>query len=85
VTGREIQPHDITNTGTTPKNGHDGWSFPFEICSFLKAARLMKFSDAPPSIKMWYNLTLAMARETSSGTMLLLVLGLPPQFLGARS
>jgi hypothetical protein len=68
VTEREMQPRDITDTELTPANGCDGWSFPIAICSFLKAARLMRLSAAPPSIKTWYNLTLAMVGETSSGS-----------------
>jgi hypothetical protein len=51
VTGREIQPRDITGTGPTPENGHDGLNFDIGICSFLKAAKLMRFSAAPPSIR----------------------------------
>jgi hypothetical protein len=66
VTGREIQPRGITDTGPTPENGRDGWSFPIGICSFLKAARQMRLSAAPPSIKTWYSLMLAMVGETSS-------------------
>jgi hypothetical protein len=66
VTGREIQPCSITNTRPTPVNGCDGWSFPIGIYSFLKAVRLMRLSAAPLCIKMWYNLMLAMVRETSS-------------------
>jgi hypothetical protein len=41
VIGREIQPHDITDTWLTPRNGHEGWSFDIRICSFMNAARLM--------------------------------------------
>jgi hypothetical protein len=68
VIGREMQPHDITGIGPTPKNGCDGWSFPIGICSFLKAARLMRLRVAPPSIKTLCSLTLEMVGETSSGT-----------------
>jgi hypothetical protein len=67
VTRREIQRCGITDTGSTPKNGHDGWSFPIGIYNFLKAARLMRLSATPPSIKTWYNLVLAMVGEISSG------------------
>jgi hypothetical protein len=67
VTGREMQPCGITTTGPTPENGRDGWRFPIGICSFLKATRLMRLRTAPPSIKTWYNLTLVMVGETSSG------------------
>jgi hypothetical protein len=70
VTGREMQPRGITDTGPTPENEHDDWSFPIGICSFLKAARLMRLRVAPPSIKMWYSLTLEMVGETSSGSCL---------------
>jgi hypothetical protein len=68
VTEREIQPRGVTNTGPTLENGHDGWSFPIGIYSFLKAARLMRLRAAPPSIKTWYSLTLEMVGETSSGS-----------------
>jgi hypothetical protein len=37
VTRREMQSRGITDTGTTPENEHDGWSFPIGIYSFLKA------------------------------------------------
>jgi hypothetical protein len=70
LTGREMQPRGITNTEQTPENRRDDWSFPIRICSFLKVARLMRLSVAPPSIKTWYNLTLAMVGETSSGSCL---------------
>jgi hypothetical protein len=66
VTGREMQPHGVTETGPTPENGCDGWRFPISIYSFLKAARLMRLRVAPPSIKLWYSLTLEMVGETSS-------------------
>jgi hypothetical protein len=68
VTGREMQSHGVTDTGPTPENGHDGWSFPIGICSFLKAARLMRLRVTPPSIKTWYNMTLEMVRKTSRGS-----------------
>jgi hypothetical protein len=51
VTGREMQPRDITDTRPTPESGRDSWSFPIGICSFLKAIRLMRLRAAPPSIK----------------------------------
>jgi hypothetical protein len=70
MTGREMQLHGMTNTGPTPENSCDGWSFPIRIYSFLKAARLMRLSAAPQSIKTWYNLTMAMVGETSSGSYL---------------
>jgi hypothetical protein len=54
VTGRELQPRGVTNTGPTLENGRDGWSYPIGICIFLKAARLMSLRAAPPSIKTWY-------------------------------
>jgi hypothetical protein len=68
VTGREIQPRGITETGPTPENGRDDWSFDINICSFLKAAKLIRFSASPPSIRTWYNLMLTMVGETSSGS-----------------
>jgi hypothetical protein len=68
VTGREMQPRGVTDTRPAPENGYDSWSFPIGICSFLKAARLMRLRAAPPSIKTWYNLTLEMVGETSSGS-----------------
>jgi hypothetical protein len=70
VTGREMQPRGVTNTGPTLENGRDGWSFPIGICSFLKVTRLMRLRAAPSSIKMWYNLTLEMVGQTSSGSYL---------------
>jgi hypothetical protein len=54
--------------GPTLENGHDGWSFDIDICSFLKAAKLIKFRAAPPSIRTWYRWTLTMVGETSSGS-----------------
>jgi hypothetical protein len=68
MTGREIQSCGITDTRPTLENGRDDWSFPIEIYSFLKAARLMRLSTTPPSIKTCYNLMLAMVGETSSGS-----------------
>jgi hypothetical protein len=68
VIGREKQPHSITNTKPTPENGCDNWSFLIGICNFLKAARLMRLRAAPPSIRTWYNLLLAMVGETSNGS-----------------
>jgi hypothetical protein len=50
-TGREMQPHRVTDTGPTPENGRDSWSFSIGICNFLKATRLMRLRAAPPSIK----------------------------------
>jgi hypothetical protein len=77
VTRREIQPRGITRTRPTPENGCDGWSFDIGICSFLKAAKLIRFSAAPPSIRIRYNLMLMMVREMSSGSCLapLMLLG----------
>jgi hypothetical protein len=74
VIGREMQPRGITDTGPTPENGCDGWSFPIGICSILKAVRLMRLRAAPPSIKTWYSLTLEMVRETNSGSRLALAM-----------
>jgi hypothetical protein len=68
VTGREIQPCGITDTGPTLENGCDGWSFPIEIYNFLKVAGLMRLSATPQSIMMWYSLTLVMVGETSIGS-----------------
>jgi hypothetical protein len=68
VIGREIQPCGITGTEPTPENGHDGWSFIIGIYNFLKAAKLIRFSAAPLSIRTWYNLMLTMVGETSSGS-----------------
>jgi hypothetical protein len=47
VTGREMQPRGVTDTGPTPEKGRDGWSFPIDIYNFLKAARLMRLRVAP--------------------------------------
>jgi hypothetical protein len=68
VIGREMHLRGMTSTGPTLENGHDGWSFNISICSFLKAAKLIRFSAAPPSIRMWYSLMLTMVGETSSGS-----------------
>jgi hypothetical protein len=68
VTGREMHLCGMTGIGPTSENGCDGWSFDIGICSFLKAAKLIRFSAAPPSIRTWYNLTLMMVEETSSGS-----------------
>jgi hypothetical protein len=61
------------------ENGHDGQSFDISICSFLKAAKLIRCSTAPPSIRTCYGLTLMMVRKTSSGTCL------PPAMLLGQS
>jgi hypothetical protein len=66
VIGREIQSRGITRIGPTPKSGRDSWSFDIGICSFLKATKLIRFSDAPPLIRMWYVFMLMMVGETSS-------------------
>jgi hypothetical protein len=52
--------------GPTPENGCDGWRFPISICSFFKAARLIRLRVAPPLNKTWYSLTLVMVGETRS-------------------
>jgi hypothetical protein len=65
---REIQPRGITGIRPTPENGCNSWSIDIGICSFLKAAKLMRFSTAPPSIRVWYILMLMMVGETSSGS-----------------
>jgi hypothetical protein len=66
VTRREIHPHGMTSTGPILENGRDGWSIDIGICSFLKAAKLVKFSNAPPSIMTWYNVMLTMVGEASN-------------------
>jgi hypothetical protein len=68
VTGREIQPHGITNIGPTLENGSEGWSFDIRIHSFLKAARLIRLRAASPSIRTWYMSILVMVGETISGS-----------------
>jgi hypothetical protein len=67
VSRREIQRHGITGTGPTPENGSGSWSFDISICSFLKAAKLIRFSAAPPSIRMWYIMMLMMVRGRRAG------------------
>jgi hypothetical protein len=54
--------------GPKPENGCEGESLDMGICSFWKAARLMRLRAAPPSVRMWYSLTLVMVRETTSGS-----------------
>jgi hypothetical protein len=61
----------------TPKNGHEGESLDMGICSFWKASRLMRLGTGPPSIRTWYNLTLAMVGEMTNGSYLA-----PAMFLG---
>jgi hypothetical protein len=68
VIEREIHPHGMIGTGSTSENRCDGWSFNIGIFSFLKATKLIRFSAAPPSIKMWYNLMLMMVGVTSCGS-----------------
>jgi hypothetical protein len=68
VTGREMHLHGMTGTGPTHENGCDGWSFDIGIYRFLKAAKLIRFSVVPSSIRIWYSLTLMMVKETSSGS-----------------
>jgi hypothetical protein len=70
VTGREIQPRGITDTRPTSENGREGWSFDIRICSFFKAARLIRLRVAPPSIRTWYNLMLVMVGEAISESCL---------------
>jgi hypothetical protein len=62
---------------TVLENGCEGAILDIGIYNFSKAARLMRLRDAPPSTIMWYNLTLAMAGETSSWSCLA-----PAMFLG---
>jgi hypothetical protein len=52
--------------GPTLKNGREGESLDMGICSFCKAARLMRLRVVPPSIRTWYSLMLAMIGETTS-------------------
>jgi hypothetical protein len=66
VTGREIHLCRMTGTKPTPKNGRDNWSFDIGIYNFFKAAKLIRFSATPSSIRMWYSLTLMMVGERSS-------------------
>jgi hypothetical protein len=68
VIRREIQLRGINDTGPTPENGRDGWSLDIGICSFMKAARLMRLRAAPPSIRTWYNLMLTMVGEMINGS-----------------
>jgi hypothetical protein len=63
-------PHGMMEPRPTPKNGRDGASLDMEICSFWKAARLMRLRAAPPSIRTCYSLTLAMVGEVTTGSML---------------
>jgi hypothetical protein len=51
-----------------PKNWREGGSLDMGICIFWKAAKLMRLRAALPSIRMWYNLMLAMVGETTSGS-----------------
>jgi hypothetical protein len=51
MTGRNIQPREITGIGPIPENGRNGWSFDISIYNFLKATKLIRFSAAPPSIR----------------------------------
>jgi hypothetical protein len=68
----------MTDSKPTPENGHEGVGLEIKICSFLKAARLMRLRAAPPSTRIWYNLMLAMVGEMSSRSCLALAM-----FLGA--
>jgi hypothetical protein len=77
ITRREILPCEMMEPEPTPENGREGESLDMEICNFWKAARLMRLKTAPPSIRMWYSLTLAMVGETTSGSC-----PAPAMFLG---
>jgi hypothetical protein len=59
-------PHGMMDPGPTPKNGREEESLDMEICIFCKAAKLMRLRATLPSIRMWYNLVLAMVGETTS-------------------
>jgi hypothetical protein len=60
-------PHRMMEPRPTPKNGREGVSLDMGIYSFWIAARLMRLRAAPPSIRTWYSLTLAMVGETTNG------------------
>jgi hypothetical protein len=78
VTGRDMLPREMMEPEPTRENRHEGESLDMGICSFGKAVRLMRFRATPPSIRMWYNMTLAMVGETTSGSY-----SVPIMFLGA--
>jgi hypothetical protein len=61
-------PHGMMEPGPKPKNGHEGESLDMEIYSFWKTVRLMRLRAVPPSIRMWYGLTLVMVGEMTSGS-----------------
>jgi hypothetical protein len=63
-------PRGIKDPRPNLENEHDRMSLDIRICSFFKAARLVRLRAATPSTRTWYNLTLAMAGETSSGSYL---------------
>jgi hypothetical protein len=77
VTGWEMLPRGMIEPGPTLENGREGASLDIGICNFCKAPRLMRLRVAPPSTRTWYNLTLVMVRETSSGSC-----PAPTMFLG---
>jgi hypothetical protein len=66
VTEREMLPCGMMEPRPTPQNGHEGESQDMGICSFWKVVRLMRLRASPPSIMMWYSLTLVMGREMTS-------------------
>jgi hypothetical protein len=70
-------PRGMIEPSPTPKNDHEGVSLDMGICSFCKAARLMRLRAAPPSMRMWYSLMLVMVGEMTSGSYLV-----PAMFLG---
>jgi hypothetical protein len=70
-------PRGMIESGPTPENGREGVSLDMGICSFWKALRMMRLRAALPSIRTWYNLTLVMVGETTSGSC-----PAPAMFLG---
>jgi hypothetical protein len=68
IIGWEMLPRGMMEPRPTPKNGCEGSSLDMGIYNFWKAARLIRLRAAPPSIRMWYNLMLAMVREMTSGS-----------------
>jgi hypothetical protein len=71
-------PSGMIESEPTLKNGHERVSLDMGICSFWKAARLMRLKTTPLSIRTWYNMTLVMVGEPTSGSYLA-----PTIFLGA--
>jgi hypothetical protein len=67
IIGREMLPRGVMEPGSTPGNGCKGVSLDMGICIFWKATRLVRLRGAPPSIRMWYSLTLAMVGRQLAG------------------